>query len=206
VEAMDAEQNDIYYAFGESQERLGNLATVGSVTSLGYDVLLCTQDVDEFCMMTMAEYDGHAIKNVNSDELDLESDDEKEAAEAITKENEALFAAMKETLGDKVARVAVTTRLADVPAMVTTEGPISLEMERMFAMSPEGAQGMQATRVLEINAKSDVFPVLKAAQESGDADKVALYTSILYNQALIAQGIEIDNPSEFAQQVTSLLK
>ena len=206
VEAMPEDQKDIYYAFGESQERLGNLATVGAVTKLGFDVLLCTQDVDEFCMMTLGEYDGHAIKNVNSDDLDLETEDEKEAAEAIAKENEGLLGAMKEVLGDKVTRVAVTTRLSEVPAVVTTEGPISLEMERMFAMSPEGNMGMHASRVLELNASSDVFPVLKAAQAAGDTDKVALYTSILYNQALIAQGIEIDNPTEFAQQVTSLLK
>ena len=114
---------------------------------------------------------------------------------------------MKEALGDKVAKVEVSTRLGDSAAVVTAEGPISLEMERIMAQVP-GADmgGLTATRVLEVNAEHPVFEVLKAAQESGDADKVKLYTEILYDQALLVNGLELDDPADYAQKIFSLMK
>ena len=171
----------------------------------GYDVLLCPEDVDEFCMMSMNSFDERPLKNVAGGDLDLETEDEKEAAEAITKENEGLFNAMKEALDGAVTRVAVSTRLSDTPAAVTTEGPISLEMERMMAMGPDGER-IKADRVLEINPQHRIFDVLKQAQEAGDTEKIAQYSTILYNQALIVENMPVDDPIAYAQAVTALME
>ncbi len=211
VEGMDAEQDAIYYAAGESIERLGKMPIVKTVLGKGFDVLLCTQDVDEFCFQAMHEYganeDGEGakqLKNVASGDLDLATEEEKKDAEEVAKDNEDLFAAMKEALGDTVTKVAVSARLTDAPACITAEGPISLEMEKVLSQGPDGNE-MKSQRVLEINAKHPVFDVLRAAQESGDANKVKLYTDLLYNQALLVEGMPIEDPVGFAQNVAKLM-
>ncbi|MDO4399810.1 MAG: molecular chaperone HtpG, partial [Coriobacteriia bacterium] len=197
----------IYYAAGEQLERLGKLPLVKAVLDKGHDVLLCTAEEDEFVLGTMIDYKEHEFKNVMSDDLGLESESDKAAAEAAAKLNEGLIGAMKDALGDKVAKVEVSTRLGDSAAVVTAEGPISLEMERIMAQMP-GADmgGLTATRVLEVNAEHPVFEVLKSAQEAGDADKVKLYTEILYDQALLVNGLELDDPADYAQKIFSLMK
>ena len=197
----------IYYAAGDSLDRLGKLPLVKTVLDKGHDVLLCTEDVDEFVLGTMVDYKEHEFKNVMSDELGLESESDKAAAEAATKLNEGLIGAMKAALGDAVAKVEVSTRLGDSAAVVTAEGPISLEMERIMAQMPDDGMGaLKASRVLEVNAEHPVFEVLKAAQEAGDADKVKLYTEILYDQALLVNGLEIADPAAYAQKIFSLMK
>lgn len=205
LEKAAKDQSSIFYAVGESVDRLAKMPIVKTVLDKGYDVLLCTQDVDEFCMMAMNSFDERPLKNVAGGDLDLETEDEKEAAEAITKENESLFAAMKGALGDAVVRVAVSTRLSDAPAAVTTQGPISLEMERMMAMGPDGEK-IKADRVLEINPKHRVFDVLKKAEADGDTAKIELYSTILYDQALIIENMPIEDPVAYAQAVTSLME
>ena len=129
---------------------------------------------------------------------------EKKEAEEATKANEGLFGAMKEALGEKVAKVTVSTRLTDSPVCLTAEGPISLEMERVLSGQPGGDE-VKSTRVLEVNAEHPVFETLKAAQEAGDADKVKLYTEILYDQALLVEGMPIDDPVAYAQAVAKLM-
>ncbi len=205
LEKAPQDQSSIFYAVGESVDRLAKMPIVKTVLDKGYDVLLCTQDVDEFCMMAMNSFDERPLKNVAGGDLDLETEDEKEAAEAITKENESLFAAMKDALGDAVVRVAVSTRLSDAPAAVTTQGPISLEMERMMAMGPDGER-IKADRVLELNPKHRVFDVLKQAQANNDTAKIELYSMILYDQALIVENMPIEDPVAYAQAVTSLME
>ena len=202
-------------------DRLAKLPIVNTVLGRGYDVLLCTKDVDEFCFQSMMNYgpepekdaEGKNIegtgpkelKNVASGDLDFATEDEKKEAEAAEKDNEALLKAMKEHLGDAVTKVAVSTRLTDAPSAVTTEGPVSLEMERLMSQMPEGMGEVKSQRVLELNAKHPVFEVLKGAQEAGDADKVNLYTDILYNQALIVEGMPIADPVAYANAVTKLM-
>ena len=206
--AAQPDQDAIYYAAGTSTERLAKMPIVQSVLSRGFDVLLCTQDVDEFCMSAMGTYQEKQLKNVAGGDLGLETEEEKAEAEAATKENEGLFGAMKEALGDKVTKVAVSTRLTGesaAPACVTAEGPLSLEMEKILSMQP-GAEDLKTERVLELNAKHPVFQVLKDAQESGDTEKVGKYADILYNQALIVEGLPIDDPVAYANAVASLLK
>lgn len=236
VAAMPAGQKAIYYADGDDRERLAKMPVVEAVLAKGYDVLLCTQDVDEFCFQAMRDFtatglpktyeddaareaaekvqaDGAEpevedrtveLKNVTSGDLDLASDEEKKEAEEATKANEGLFGAMKDALGEKVA---VSTRLAadGAPAVITSEGPLSLEMEKVLAAGPEAGEAPKATRVLEVNAKHPVFEKLRAAQETGDAEKVRLYAGLLYNQALLVEGILPEDPVAFASQVCELM-
>ena len=239
VAAMPEGQKAIYYAAGDDRERLAKMPVVEAVLAKGYDVLLCTQDVDEFCFQAMREFTAKGLpktyaddaareaaekavadgaepevedrtvelKNVTSGDLDLASDEEKKEAEEATKANEGLFGAMKDALGEKVEKVAVSTRLAadGAPAVITSEGPLSLEMEKVLASGPEAGQAPKAVRVLEVNAKHPVFEKLRAAQEAGDAEKVKLYAGLLYNQALLVEGILPEDPVAFASQVCELM-
>ena len=239
VAAMPADQKAIYYAAGDDRERLAKMPVVEAVLAKGYDVLLATQDVDEFCFQAMRDFTAKGLpktyaddaareaaekavadgaepevedrtvelKNVTSGDLDLASDEEKKEAEEATKANEGLFGAMKDALGEKVEKVAVSTRLAadGAPAVITSEGPLSLEMEKVLAAGPEAGELPKAVRVLEVNAKHPVFEKLRAAQEAGDAEKVKLYAGLLYNQALLVEGILPEDPVAFASQVCELM-
>ena len=240
--AMPEGQKAIYYAAGDSRERLEKMPVVTGVLARGYDVLLLTQDVDEFTFQAMREYvakdmpkvyeddaakeaaakavadgaepeleDRHLeLKNVATGDLDLATEDEKKDAEEATKENGDLFEAMKDALGDKVEKVAVSARLvgeSESPACITTEGPLSLEMEKVLQRGPEGdLDGLPKTqRVLELNAKHPVFAKLVAAQKDGDAEKVRLYAGLLYDQALLVEGILPEDPVAFAASVCELM-
>ncbi len=219
VAAMPEEQKDIFYAAGDSLDRLAKMPVVKAVLGKGYDVLLCTQDVDEFCFQAMMGYGKPAaegeeftekpLKNVASGDLGLESEDEKKAAEKAAKESEELFAAMKEALGDEVTKVSVSTRLNsadDAPACITTEGLVSLEMEKVLSQMPDAGDGMKSQRVLEINAQHPIFATLKTAQDTGDSEKVKNYADLLYNQALLVEGMPVPDPVAFANQIANLMK
>ena len=239
AKAMPADQKAIYYAAGDSRERLSKMPVVTGVLARGYDVLLLTADVDEFTFQAMRSYHAHdlpkvyeddaareaaekavadgaepetedrtfELKNVATGDLDLATEDEKKDAEEATKENESLFAAMKEALGDKVEKVAVSARLTDAPACITTEGPLSLEMERVLRRDPSAeAEGMpKSQRVLELNAKHPVFKKLVSANEAGDAEKIKLYAGLLYDQALLVEGILPEDPVAFAASICELM-
>lgn len=237
--AMPEGQKAIYYAAGDDRERLSKMPVVKGVLDRGYDVLLCTMDVDEFTFQAMRTYHACGLpkiyedeaareaaakavadgaepevedrdiefKNVATGDLDLATEDEKKDAEEATREHGDLFDAMKEALGDKVEKVAVSARLTDAPACITTEGPLSLEMEKVLARGPEaGTEGMPKTvRVLELNAKHPVFEKLVAAKEADDAEKLSLYAGLLYDQALLVEGILPADPVAFAQNICSLM-
>ena len=234
ADAMPSDQKAIYYAAGDDRDRLAKMPVVTAVLDHGYDVLLCTQDVDEFCFQAMREYvftpaaeaaedavaDGEAaeaqepqekrleLKNVASGDLDLATEDEKKAAEEAAKANEGLFSAMKEALGEgAVTKVTVSARLTketDAPACITAEGPVSLEMEKVLNAGPM-PEDVKSQRVLELNAQHPVFAKLQAAQEGEDADKLKLYTELLYDQALLMEGIAVPDPVAFAQNVCKLM-
>ena len=239
AKAMPADQKAIYYAAGDSRERLSKMPVVTGVLARGYDVLLLTADVDEFTFQAMRSYHAHdlpkvyeddaareaaekavadgaepetedrtfELKNVATGDLDLATEDEKKDAEEATKENESLFTAMKEALGDKVEKVAVSARLTDAPACITTEGPLSLEMERVLRRDPSAeAEGMpKSQRVLELNAKHPVFKKLVSANEAGDAEKIKLYAGLLYDQALLVEGVLPEDPVAFAASICELM-
>lgn len=216
-----ADQKSIYYAAGEKLDYLSKLPVVKTVLGKGYDVLLCTRDVDEFCFQAMMTYgpepemdaedkpiEGSGpkeFKNIMSGGLDFASEEEKREAEEATKENEALFVTMKEALGDAVEKVEASSRLVDAPACIASAGLVSLEMERIMAQMPDGADAPKSERVLELNVKHPIFAVLQDAQEAEDTDKIKLYAEILYNQALIVEGMPIDDPVSYVNAVTQLM-
>lgn len=237
AKAMPEGQKAVYYAAGDSRDRLAKMPVVKAALDHGYDVLLCTADVDEFAFQAMRSYTAKSLpkhyedeaaaeaakkavadgaepevedrtldlKNVAAGDVDFATEDEKKEAEEATKENEGLFNAIKGALGDKVTKVAVSARLTDAPAAITSEGPVSLEMERVMAAGPGAGEAPKAQRVLELNAKHPVFAKLQAAEKAGDKDKLALYAGLLYDQALLVEGILPDDPVAFAQQVCELM-
>ena len=203
--ALLPDQEGIFYAAGDSTERLAKMPITTTVLGKGFDVLLCTQDVDEFCISAMMEYNEKVFKNIAGGDLGLESEEEKAQAEEAAKENEGLFTAMKDALEGKVTKVAVSTRLSEAPAALTAEGPISLEMEKILSQMPDGAPEAKSERVLEVNVKHPVFETLQAAHKASDEDKVKRYTDILYNQALLVEGMPIEDPVAFALAVSELM-
>lgn len=237
AKAMPEGQKAVYYAAGDSRDRLAKMPVVKAALDHGYDVLLCTADVDEFAFQAMRSYTAKSLpkhyedeaaaeaakkavadgaepevedrtldlKNVAAGDVDFATEDEKKEAEEATKDNEGLFKAIKEALGDKVTKVAVSARLTDAPVAITSEGPVSLEMERVMAAGPDASEAPKAQRVLELNAKHPVFAKLQAAEKAGDKDKLALYAGLLYDQALLVEGILPDDPVAFAQQVCELM-
>jgi molecular chaperone HtpG len=204
LDAAPESQESLFYAAGDDTELLAKMPMVRSVLDKGFDVLLCTQDVDDFVLSVMADYDGKPLKNVAGSDLGLQTEEEKEHLEALSSENSELFEAMAKTLADKVGKVTVSNRLADVAAGISAEGPISLEMEKVLNAGPEGKE-IRSSRVLELNPEHPVFSHLVAAQAEGDADKVDRYTTILYNQALLLEGLPVDDPIAYAQAVTELM-
>ena len=204
VEAMPEEQTDIYYATGDALERLRNLPIVKAVTRKGFDVLMCTEDVDEFFIKSMNTWKDKEFKNVSTTDIDLASEDEKKIAEETGEANKELLDAMKEILGINVADVKISPMTTDAPATLTTAGPISLEMERVLSHGPD-ADYLRAERVLLLNAQHKVFETLKAAQADGDKTKLRLYTDLLDNQALLTCGMPIEDPITFAEEICKLM-
>ena len=204
VEAMPEEQSDIYYATGDALERLQNLPIVRTVTRKGFDVLLCTEDIDEFFLKGMETWKEKEFKNVSTTDIDVASDDEKKIAEEAGEANKELLGAMKEILGANVSDVRISPTPTDAPATLTTAGPISLEMERVLSHGPD-AEYLRAERVLLLNAQHKVFETLKAAQADGDKPKLRLYTDLLYNQALLTCGMPIEDPITFAEEICKLM-
>jgi molecular chaperone HtpG len=235
AETMKDGQKEIYYAAGDDRERLEKMPVVKSVLEKGFDVLLCTQDVDEFCMQAMHEFEWQPkpaepqaqddsskaakgeqkkadekrslqFKNVASGDLDLASDDEKKQAEKTADANKDLLDAMKKALGDEVSKVAVSPLTTEAPAVISSEGPVSLEMERVLSEGPEGTPQVGAQRVLELNASHPVFEKLKSAQAAGNADRISLMSHLLLDQALIMAGLSVKDPVAFAQNVCKLME
>ena len=223
ADAMPEGQDKIYFAAGDSRERLEQVPAVRSALDHGFDVLLCTQDVDEFMFQVMRSWhqDGTEgdsehedtkerdleLANVANADLDFATDDEKAEAEKATSEHQELFDDLKESLGDKVTSVRVAAGLGDAPATIASEGPVSLEMERVISQGPDAdaASAPKAQRVLQLNATHPVFAKLVTAKEAGDKDRLALLGSILYDQALLVEGLPVDDPVEFARNVAKLM-
>ena len=205
IEAMPEDQKDIYYAAGDSIERLRNLPYVRTLQLKGFDVLLCTDDVDEFVLKAMGTWQEKELKNIQTADLDLASDDEKEIATKVAEENKELFEAMKEILGLNISKIEVSATSMDAPARLTAGGPVSLEMERILSMGPDADQIPRAERVLLLNAQHSAFETLKTAFAEGDKNKLRLYTDLLYNQALLVEGLPVEDPITFAEEICKLM-
>ncbi len=204
IEKMPEGQKAIYFAAGDEVERLAKLPNAELVRSKGYDLLLCSEDVDEFCLQMMREYKEKEFKNINSGDLGLETEEEKKAAEAADAENKDLFEAVKAALSGKVKEVKANPTLQAHPVSLSSEGGLSVEMEKVLRKMPTG-ENVESTKVLELNPGHAAFAALKAAQDAGDADKVARYAELLYDQALLIAGLPLEDPVAYAQLVCGLM-
>lgn len=200
---MPEDQKYIYYAAGDSTARLAKLPQAELVRSKGYDLLLLTQDVDEFTLGILRQYDEKEFRNISGDDLGLENETEEKEVERQNEDNKELFDFMKETLGDKVNEVKASGRLGSHPVIITASGGISLEMEKVLNSMPSGEK-VESNKVLEINASHPVFEKLKALYGE-DKELVKTYAELLYDQALLIEGIPIEDPVAFSNRVSELL-
>ena len=203
---MAEDQKFIYYAAGRFRRPAGQAARRRTGAGQGYDVLLLTEDVDEFCLQIMRDYKEKEFKNINSGDLGLATEEEKKAAEDAAAENKDLFEAIKTALNGKIKEVKANPTLQDHPVSLSSEGGLSMEMEKVLRKMPGNAEGMESTKVLELNTTHPVFAALQAAQAAGDSDKVAKYSELLYDQALLIEGLPIEDPVAYAQLVCELMK
>ncbi|WP_041808594.1 molecular chaperone HtpG [Evansella cellulosilytica] len=204
VSRMPEDQKYIYYATGESNERIEKLPQTELVADKGYEILYFTEDIDEFAIKMLLNYKEKEFKSVSSGDLGLESEEEKKELEKDATENKELFDHMKSLLSDKVKQVRASKRLKSHPVCLTADGEVTIEMEKVLQQMPDN-QNVKADKVLEINVKHDVFNSLKDAFES-DKDKLSLYTNLLYNQALLIEGLPIQDPVEFTNDVCKIMK
>ncbi len=203
VDTLCENQTEIYYACGESIEAIRTLPQYKYLIDKGFDVLLMTENVDEFMVKMMNGYDGKPFKSITDNDIHAATADEKKAMEEKQEENKDLLDAIKAALGDSVKEVRLSARLADAPAGLTSEGPLSLEMEKVLSAMPLGGE-TKAERILELNPDHPVFDALKCAMQAGGED-LAVYSKLVYNQALLAAGLKIDNPVEFTDCITKIL-
>lgn len=206
IEKMPEEQKCIYFAAGDEADRLAKLPNAELVLSKGYDLLLCHEDVDEFCLQILHDYKEKEFKNINSGDLGLETEEEKKAAEQAAEENKDLFEEIKTALAGKIKSVKVNPTLQDHPVSLSSEGGLSMEMEKVLRKMPTGNENMESTKVLELNPNHSVFGALKAAHDTGDADKVGKYAQLLYSQAMLIEGFPLEDPVAYAQLVCSLMQ
>ncbi|MFC4404761.1 molecular chaperone HtpG [Gracilibacillus xinjiangensis] len=192
VERMPEDQEHIYYATGESHDRIEKLPQTEMVKDKGYEILYFTDEVDEFAIKMLMKYDEKEFKSVSSGDLNLEDEETKKEAEKQKEEHKDLLTEMKEILNGKVNDVKLSPRLKSHPVCLSAEGDVSIEMEKVLRQMPDN-QNIQANKVLEINNTHEIFQALVKAHET-DKEKVKLYTNILYNQALLIEGLPIEDP------------
>ena len=203
IEHMPEGQKEIYFASGETREKIATLPQVEVVKDKGYDVLYLTDNVDEFCFQMMRDYKEKTFKSVAQGDLDIDSEEEKKELEKTNEENKDLLTAIKDSLGDKVVDVKVSSRLKSHPVCLVSSDGVSFEMEKVLNQMPEG-QEVKAGRILEINPNHDIFNAMKKVYEN-NPDKVNDYASILYDQALLIEGFSIDNPVDFSNKICDLM-
>lgn len=199
VDRMKEDQTAIYYASGETVEQLERMPQMEAVKEKGYEVLYFTEDVDEFAIKILDKFMDKEFKSVANASLDLE-DETTKATEAVAQEqNKVLFDAMKDALDGKVIKVKPSSRLKNYPVCISTEGEISLEMEKTLRAMPNASSMMMAQRVLEININHPVFEKLRALVD--DKENLGKFTGVLYNLALLTEGLSVENSAEFVENV-----
>lgn len=203
VSRMPEDQKYIYYAAGESNERIEKLPQTEIVLDKGYEILYFTEDVDEFAIRMLMKYNDKEFKSVSSGDLGIEMEENEKSASSDDKDNKELFEHMKDILSDKVKDVRESKRLKNHPVCLSNDGELSIEMEKILNAMPNN-ENIKADKILEINTNHDVFKSLKEAYES-DKDKLKLYTDLLYNQALLIEGLTIADPVEFTNNICKIM-
>jgi len=205
ISRMPESQKYIYYASGESNERIEKLPQTELVAEEGYEILYFTDDVDEFTIRMLMSYKEKEFRSVSSNDLGIETkESEKEEEKAQKEENKELFEYMTKALSGKIKEVRASKRLKHHPVCFSNDGEISIEMEKILNSMPNN-QEIKADKILEINTNHDVFKALKSAFE-GDKEKLDLYTNLLYTQALLIEGLPINDPVEFTNDICKIMK
>ncbi|MCD7035410.1 molecular chaperone HtpG [Metabacillus sp. GX 13764] len=202
ISRMPEDQKYIYYASGESYERIEKLPQTEAVAEEGYEILYFTDEVDEFAIKMLMNYKEKEFRSVSSSDLGIEPK-EKDSNKEEDAANTELFDAMKEILKGKVKDVRVSKRLKSYPVCFSTEGEVSIEMEKILSAMPN-SQNVQAEKILEINTDHEVFQSLKSALGK-DQEKLSLYTNLLYNQALLIEGLPVGDPVEFTNDICKIM-
>lgn len=203
VARMPQEQKHIYYACAESVERAARLPQAERVRERGYDILCMTDDVDEFTMRMLGAFEEKPFQSVSEADFEL-TDEEKRAAEEAQKEHKPLLDALTAALSGRVKQVRLSGKLKSSPVCLTSDGPLSIGMEKLLSAMPMADGSIKAERVLELNPEHPVFAALSALPE-GDA-RIASYANLLYNQALLIEGLPVEDPVAFSNSVCELMK
>lgn len=204
VSRMKEGQDTIYYASGESVDKIDMLPQVEGVKDKGYEILYLAENVDEFIMQTLQEYNGKKFANVCADNIDLETKEEKEELQKVNDENKDMFEVMKEAVGEEVDKVRYTHKLKNHPVCITSEGAISVKMEKVINAMPNNEEKVKAQTILEINEN---HPIAKKIKELYASNKEELkeYTKVLYAQARLIEGLPIENPTEISNLICNLI-
>lgn len=203
VQRMKPEQKEIFYACGETVSKIANMPQMEFIKDKNFEVLFLTEEIDEFAIKTLAEFDGKKFVNITSNELNFESETEKKANEELTKQNENLIKILKEELKNKVSDVKISSRIKNCAACLTTQGDISMEMEKVLNAMPNN-QKVSSQKVLEINRNHKIFNKLRELEKSNQT-QLKLYANLLYNQAALIEGILPENPVEFSNCLTEIM-
>ena len=204
VERMKEGQDSIYYACGESIDKIALLPQVEGVVEKGFEVLYCAENIDEFVMQTLMEYEGKKFKNVCTENIDLESEEEKKALEKVNEENKDMFSVMKEVLPVDVLGVRYTHRLKNHPVCLSSEGDITIEMEKVINSMPTD-QSVKAKTVLEINENHEIAKKLQELYAADNKEELKNYAKVLYAQARLIEGLNVDNPTELTNLICGFM-
>ncbi|MBO5183962.1 MAG: molecular chaperone HtpG [Bacilli bacterium] len=203
VSSMKDDEENIYYACGETIDKINMLPQVEKVKDKGYNILYLTEYVDEFAIKSLMEYDGKKFVNVSEENLDLDTEEEKEEIKKINDENKEMLNSMKEIIGSDISDVRFTHRLKNHPVCLVSEGPVSIEMQKVLNAMPTD-QSINAKIILEINSSHKIADKLKELYKS-DKEKFNEYTKILYSQSRLIEGLSIENPTEISNLICDLL-
>ena len=203
VSRMKTDQNEIYYASGESYEKINSMPQIEFIKDKGFEVLYFINEVDEFAIKMLAEYENKKFKNITSQEVDFETEEEKNTAEQNKKLHENLFSKMKEALKDKVLDVKISNKLKNSAACLSTKGDISIEMEKVLNSMPN-ANKVQSQKILEINKNHKIFKKL-CELEKNDPEKLKKYADILFTCAALMEGISPQNPVMFLDELSDVI-
>ena len=204
TEAMAEKQDTIYYACGASAEKIALLPQTEAVISKGYDVLCFTDDVDEFAIQMLMEYDGKHFANICKDDLNLDSEEDKKALDEKNENAKEMLDEIKSYLGDEVSAVKFSNAVGNHAVSLSAEGYVSLEMARVLSQMPGADGGMKAQLVLEINSNHKIAEKLFELF-ANDKEKLEKYSKLLYTGARLISGLTVENPTEFADMITDLM-
>ena len=205
VDAMPEGQTAIYYAAGETIQRIKAMPQLDRLEEKGYDVLFLTDDVDEFALTILHTFAEKEFKSVTSGELSLETEEEKKASEEQAEASKPLLDTLREALSGKVKDVRLSSRLKNHAVCLSSDGPLSIGMEKVLNAMPVENK-VKADRVLELNADHPLFAKLEALQASGDTDTLKTYADVLFTQAQLIEGILPEDPAEYSEKVLQLLR